>query len=478
MRRLTLAFASPADLAGEFERNIAAGGAQIRSDAPVELREQVEVALEFAWRDETLVLEAEVVFASPDGEVAVQFAKPTEELRRELAPLLGKQSGARATPAPRAAAPRTAAARAPAPRAQAQAPARAAPKSAAPSRKEDFFDLDPGAFDLDDSPPAAPAVPGADTREQTPTPGAPRSEAPRPRASDPLEAVSDRREGPRAAARVPARVWAGHVSLEGLTRDLSETGALISADGSDLPLGKRVRLELQHPRSGRRIEVEGEVTRHVETEGTVAAVGIRFDAHAEQQRTLREFVSDVKRAQAERSASGISGRIEELGMASLVQMLGQSSPSGTLTATRGAEEGTVAFQNGNVRYAMLGSLRGIKALARMLQWPDGEFSFHAQVDAITDEPEPIPLQSALLEAARQVDEAARSAPLEMRARFTVNREAFTTAGELNKTEEAVIDLAAAGLSVRRIIDVIPDADADVQGAIRSLLDREILLVRR
>jgi hypothetical protein len=303
-----------------------------------------------------------------------------------------------------------------------------------------------------------------------------RSDAvPPPREGDPLATVADRRKAPRATARVPARLQATHVSLEGRTRDLSETGVLISADGSDLPLGKAVELELQHPESGERLAVRGKVSRHVESDGTVAAVGVHFDPPPERASELRNFVSDIKRVESERARTGIAGRIEELGIANLIQMLGQSSPLGTLTATHGAEEATVAFENGALRYALLGSLRGVKALARLLKWDHGTFEFTRTVDAITDEGSPIPLQSALLEATRQVDEAARAAPLDMKRRFDVDRNAIPAAGELEKLEEAVLDLAAAGLSVRRMIDVIPDSDGAVQEAIRSLLERGVLL---
>jgi hypothetical protein len=171
---------------------------------------------------------------------------------------------------------------------------------------------------------------------------------------------------------------------------------------------------------------------------------------------------------------GISGRIEELGIANLIQMLGQSSPLGTLTATHGNEEATIAFEGGALRYALLGPLRGVKALARVLTWADGTFAFTRAVDAITDERPPIPLQSALLDAARQVDEATRAARLDMKQRFEVDREAVARDGDLGKLEEAVVDLAAAGLTVRRMIDVIPDSDGAVQEAIRALLERGVL----
>jgi hypothetical protein len=440
MHRLKLAFADPAELAAEFERNIAAGGAQIPCDRKLDLREFVEVEFDFRWRGASLVFEAEVVFCGT-GVVAVQFRKPASELRGDLAPYM-----------PSAANPETGGK---APRAQ-------------PS--DLFGDVD---RERDDSRPTRPTLP------QIPDPRAKtvlrvsRDAAPL-RGGDPLVDVGDRRKAARSVARVPALLQSTHVKLEGRTRDLSETGVLISADGSDLPLGKSVELELQHPESGERLAVHGKVSRHVTTDGTVAAVGIHFDEPPERASELRNFVSDVKRAESERARSGISGRIEELGIANLIQMLGQSSPLGTLTATHGAEEATLAFEGGALRYALLGPLRGVKALARVLQWSTGTFSFTRSVDGITDEGNPVPLQSALLEAARQVDEAGRVSKLDMTRRFDADRAANVSAGELTKLEEAVLDLAAAGLTVRRMIDVIPDSDAAVQEAIRALLERGLL----
>jgi hypothetical protein len=47
----------------------------------------------------------------------------------------------------------------------------------------------------------------------------------------------------------------------------------------------------------------------------------------------------------------------------------------------------------------------------VLTWNEGTFAFTRTVDAITDEGAPIPLQNALLEAVRRVDESARGMKL-------------------------------------------------------------------
>ena len=96
-------------------------------------------------------------------------------------------------------------------------------------------------------------------------------------ALDPLVGVEERRTAERTAARLPVHVDANHISLDGRTRDISEKGVLLSADASDLPIGKQVTLSLTHPNTGERLTIEGTVARHVTTHGTVGAVGIAFE---------------------------------------------------------------------------------------------------------------------------------------------------------------------------------------------------------
>jgi hypothetical protein len=209
----------------------------------------------------------------------------------------------------------------------------------------------------------------------------------------------------------------------------------------------------------------------------VAAVSVLFDVPAGRKEELAALVHAAQSAHRQRAASGISGRIEELGMPNLIQMLGRSSPHGTLAARSGTEEGVLAFEAGNLRYARLGAMRSFKALCRMLLWREGSFEFHAHVATLDVEDEPIRLEAALLEATRRIDEAtrARTARFEPSMRFRVDRAALAAAGALEKTQEAVLDLAAAGFTVRRILDVIPEDDGQVESALLTLVERRVLV---
>jgi hypothetical protein len=266
------------------------------------------------------------------------------------------------------------------------------------------------------------------------------------------------------------------MSLEGRTRDLSEAGVLVSADASDLPVGKPVKLELTHPVSGDRLEVEGNVSRHVEAEGTVAAVGIEFGEDLSDG-DLSAFVEEVHRAEEELQRTGIYGEIEELGMVALLRMLGTTAKQGTLTIASGVEEGSLDFENGVLRHAELADLRGVKALSRFLSWDRGRFEFHARLGAADGEPVDLPLEEAIQEAIRHhgdLIQAELTGVLEPTARFSIDGERLLGEESLTRTQEAVLDLVAASFSVRRILDVIPQPDAEVIEALKSLLQGGVI----
>ncbi|MDX1649000.1 MAG: PilZ domain-containing protein, partial [Myxococcota bacterium] len=92
-RRLRLAFEDASALRAELERNIGNGGAFVPGAEPCELREIVEVELDFRFCDEQLTLEAEVVHVVPGTsgcDLAVQFLCPASELRETIVDLLGR----------------------------------------------------------------------------------------------------------------------------------------------------------------------------------------------------------------------------------------------------------------------------------------------------------------------------------------------------------------------------------------------------
>lgn len=484
-QRLRLVFQDPEGFRQEYERNMSAGGAFVHTETELALREHVEVEISLSFCAANLVLEAEVVHQMP-GAVAVQFLEEAPALRRRLREHLEDS-------------PLEAEAKASLFASEPEPPELGSPFELEPQDFGSPCEAQPpelgSPFQVASEPPPVRAPEIVVEAELTQPVFGPAEDEPEEQVIDSrdLEQVlregedvgaedlerqdEDRRCGPRARASLPARLATSEFHIDGHTRDLSESGVLISADASEIPLGEMVQLRLQRPDSDDHIEVTGRVARHVDGDGTVAAVGVAFEAGDRQADAIADFVQGVRENAAQRQEAGISGLIEELGMPNLVQMLGGTTAKGTLIATHGAEEGVIAFEGGLLRYARLGALRGTKALSRLLSWPDGRFEFFSNVDALDDEDEPQSLGAAILDAVRQMDERARvdGVAVEMTTTFEVDWDARASEVESSKIEQAVLDLAEAGFTLRRLIDVIPEPDAEILGAVHALVDLGVLV---
>ena len=92
------------------------------------------------------------------------------------------------------------------------------------------------------------------------------------------------------------------------------------------------------------------------------------------------------------------------GPQAVLQMFATSSPSGTLLLRLGQEEGVICFEGGLLILAQLGGKTGMKALVRMLSWREGVFEFRAAVEDRQAKEAPLPLEAALFDAVRQIDE--------------------------------------------------------------------------
>jgi Tfp pilus assembly protein PilZ len=295
--------------------------------------------------------------------------------------------------------------------------------------------------------------------------------------SQPPPFEPEERGAPRTPTRVQARV--GDADVSARTVDLSPLGALLEVVPDELPdVGESIEVSLQHPVSGEELTIEGTVIRHHEIDGETTGVGVRFETNVVEQPGVERFVEDVQAAAHAKRLGAIRGPIDQLGLASLLQMFGASTPEGTLRLQRDGKEGSIAFAAGVLRHARVGELVGEKALARLLSWRDGSFEFHAQLEPGSPEDAPSQLDGAIFEAMRLVDELARVAlPSTTSAgTFRLDRAQLESeAGPLEKIEEAVVDLVVAGFPFERMLDVIPVPDAAIHVALRSLLERGVLV---
>lgn len=303
-----------------------------------------------------------------------------------------------------------------------------------------------------------------------------------------------RRSAPREPVRVPIEVQVGpNPPVLVTTRDLSGSGVLLSTRDQAFVVGEAVRIRLSSPERDGDVRIAGRVVREVKNQrGEVAAVAVAFDAKQAADPRVRAQVARLREASHRGRLGEVSGSIGSDGIAGLLQTFAGSMPSGTLVVERAGEQGFVAFAKDRFVAAEVGPHSGARAVEELLGWTSGRFELEARVDpARLAKASGESLSAVLLEAAcaRDADESAAPNPASSGpARrvlaygpatiFQVDDARVESAQDgLSKTEQAVLDLARAGMSVARIREVIPEPAARIDTALASLLEQGVLLPR-
>lgn len=290
----------------------------------------------------------------------------------------------------------------------------------------------------------------------------------------------ENRHRARSVAYVRARIRVPGVSeIEGRTRNLSLAGVLVSIVDEAPPVGQEVRVGIVHPTTGEERGIGGLIARHeVDDSGHVCGVGIQFVVDPNDAEATTAYLAQVKASEHARRLGGVTGSIDTLGLNDLILSFGQCVPKGRFTLIRGGEIGTVHVAQGLMKAAQMGAAIGVKALVRMAAWEDGTFEFHPNLD-LEDEDQPIdlPIEAALLEAARLVDESRihRAAGLPPDAGLRIlHHEVELNDPTLSKIESQILDRAGTGISVMRVLDTIQEPDGLIERAIVGLVERGAL----
>jgi Tfp pilus assembly protein PilZ len=297
----------------------------------------------------------------------------------------------------------------------------------------------------------------------------------------PAPAADESRREPRKSVRVEVHLESGGGAIRGRTRNLSHSGVLVDVSEGSAANGERVRATLKNPANRDEIAIDGVVVRAAQSAGRISTLAVQFDADAARRSAVAKFIEALQEGGHTRRLGAISGPIGELGAQSVVQMFSTTARRGTIYLRHGEEEGVICFDGGVLRAARIGPLSGMKALVRILGWDQGTFEFQSSIDEVAGVGEaPLPLQAALLEATRHVDESRRSdsTTFPLQARLVARHASegqFT--GALGKLEEALLDVAQAGFTVQRALEVIPEPDSEVFRALRSLIDAGMVELR-
>jgi DNA-binding response OmpR family regulator len=156
-----------------------------------------------------------------------------------------------------------------------------------------------------------------------------------------------------------------------------------------------------------------------------------------------------------------TGRLSDLGLADIIQMLAFGRKTCQVELERADEQANLYFQEGKMTHAQSGKKTGTSALFHLLAWSDGHFTIRSDVTA----PEPSvtqELEEILLEGIRQLDEFER-----MKHKLPD----FTAIPHLTSNEPpagfdpAVLASIDGAKSIQEIINTSPVADLAVVTAI-------------
>lgn len=173
-------------------------------------------------------------------------------------------------------------------------------------------------------------------------------------------------------------------------------------------------------------------------------------------------------------ARAMHGRIEDVPLPDLLQLFATARRSGVLVIERPGHEAAVQVESGSLVRCVIDGRADLsmpKSLARLLAWTQGTFDLRrAPPGAVPGGAPPLPLQPALLEAMRQLDELRRLLP-----RLPVRFAAGGAPGyDLDDADLALLALATQIGSLEGVLDATPLSDLDAAQRLAALLARGLL----
>jgi CheY-like chemotaxis protein len=195
---------------------------------------------------------------------------------------------------------------------------------------------------------------------------------------------------------------------------------------------------------------------------------------------LGRIAQIFRRLDAARELKGenreIEGSLAQMGIADLLQVLGQNKRTGTLALERGEVSGEIFLSQGKPVNARTGAIEGEKALFRLLTFQEGTFAF---APAASVGPTRIRrgMEEALLEGMRQADEIAKlkSRLPDPSVRLRLASDA-SILGDQHPVTAEVVRLLEQPRSLGDLLDLAAAPDLEVLAAVAALLDKGIAQV--
>ncbi len=229
-----------------------------------------------------------------------------------------------------------------------------------------------------------------------------------------------------------------------------------------------VRVKKARLKEGDRVLIGGAILKLVRAE---ASAGAQTDAE------IREGLEAAARVPR---PPGVTGRLEEIPLPDLLQLLGSARKSGVLVLRRDGEEAAIHVREGRATACTISGREGLaprKAFFRTLRWERGEFELAPPADppagATLDEP----LEALLLDGMRQADELRAlgdSLRAAAEARVEVVKPLPRALRSLEPDELDVLQAAMTRSSVQAILDGVDVPDARTLRVIDALVEKGLL----
>ncbi len=184
-------------------------------------------------------------------------------------------------------------------------------------------------------------------------------------------------------------------------------------------------------------------------------------------------------ARQARQPAGMRGRLEDVPLPDLLQLLVSGKKNGLLSIRDGAHEAAVFIQGGRIAQCLVDGRADVnskKSLYRLLAWGRGEFELTPSAGELVESRIAEPLEVLLLDGLRQLDEMRVLEPslLPREARLAPPMPLDLPLRALAPAELDVFQLALGGAHVQSILDRSASTDLETARALKALVEKGYL----
>ena len=172
---------------------------------------------------------------------------------------------------------------------------------------------------------------------------------------------------------------------------------------------------------------------------------------------------------------GLSGSTKEMSLADLLQLFHTTRKTGILKIRKSAGmEGYIAFMEGNVIGASLGTFRPLKSIHRMLRWEDAKFELEPLLDTASTQPIGS-IESILLDGFRLQDELDRLKKERPCKKVTMVSEALKNLSSLSENQKKILVRARKHNNIDELLDIDDMTDLEAYETVLNLMEMGYLV---